>query len=95
VQGYFTKLAVAITGWLSNMVLTWIKYVPIKDELGNAIPNTDPKIQKGIWLVFCILPALARGLYGLSFILYPIHGELQQRLIVELAEKRAAVINEK
>lgn len=95
VQGYFTKLAVAITGWLSNMVLTWIRYVPIKDELGNAIPNTDPKIQQGIWFVFCILPALARGLYGLSFILYPIHGELQQRLIVELAEKRAAVINEK
>ena len=95
VQGYFIKLAGAITGWLSNMVLTWIHYVPIKDELGNAIPNTDPSIQKGIWLIFCILPALARGLYGLSFILYPIHGKLQQRLIVELAEKRAAVINEK
>ncbi len=95
VQGYFIKLAGAITGWLSNMVLTWIHYVPIKDGLGNAIPNTDPSIQKGIWLIFCILPALARGLYGLSFILYPIHGRLQQRLIVELAEKRAAVISEK
>ncbi len=95
VQGYFIKLAGAITGWLSNMVLTWIKYVPLKDELGNAIPNTDPKIQSGIWFVFCMLPALARGLYGVSFILYPIHGELQQRLIVELAEKRAAVLLEK
>lgn len=95
VQGYFTKLAGSITGWLSNMVLTWIHYVPIKDELGNAIPNTDPAVQRGIWTVFCVLPALARGLYGLSFILYPIHGELQQRLIVELAEKRAAVLQEK
>ena len=95
VQGYFTKLAGSITGWLSNMVLTWIHYVPLKDELGNAIPNTDPAVQRGIWTVFCVLPALARGLYGLSFVLYPIHGELQQRLIVELAEKRAAVINEK
>lgn len=95
VQGYFTKLAGSITGWLSNMVLTWIHYVPLKDELGNAIPNTDPAVQRGIWTVFCVLPALARGLYGLSFVLYPIHGELQQRLIVELAEKRADVINEK
>ena len=95
VQGYFTKLAGSITGWLSNMVLTWIHYVPLKDELGNAIPNTDPAVQRGIWTVFCVLPALARGLYGLSFVLYPIHGELQQKMIVELAEKRAAVINEK
>lgn len=95
VQGYFTKLAGSVTGWLSNMVLTWIKYVPLKDEFGNAVPNTDPDIQRGIWFVFCILPALARGLYGLSFIFYPIHGELQQRLIVELAERRAEVLQEK
>lgn len=94
VQGYFTKLAGAITGWLSGMVLHWINYVPMVDEAGNATANTDPSILKGIWFIFCILPALARGLYGISFILYPIHGELQQRMIVELAEKRAAVLEE-
>lgn len=94
VQGYFTKLAGAITGWLSGMVLHWIDYVPLTDEAGNAIANTEPAILKGIWIVFCILPALARGLYGLSFILYPIHGELQQRMIVELADHRAALLED-
>ena len=71
------------------MVLTWINYVPLTDSLGNAIPQTDPDMLNGIWTVFCILPALARGLYGVSFILYPIHGKLQQQMVVELAEKRA------
>lgn len=94
VQGYFTKLASAITGWLSGMVLHWIDYTPLKDEFGNGIPNKDPDVLRGIWIVFCILPAIARGLYGLSFILYPIHGELHQQMIVELADKRAAMLEE-
>ncbi len=94
VQGYFTKLAGAITGWLSGMVLHWINYVPLKDEFGNDLANKDPGVLKGIWIVFCILPALARGLYGISFLLYPIHGELQQQMIVELADKRAAALDD-
>lgn len=89
VQGYFGKLATSVTGWLSGMVLTWINYVPLTDSLGNAVPQTDPTMLNGIWAIFCILPALARGLYGISFIIYPIHGDLQQQMIVELAEKRA------
>ena len=94
VQGYFIKLATACTGWLSGMVLRWIEYVPMKDELGHDIANKDPGVLKGIWIVFCILPALARGLYGISFIFYPIHGKLQQQMIVELADKRAAALEE-
>ncbi len=94
VQGYFIKLATSVTGWLSGMVLTWINYIPLTDSLGNAIPQTDPKMLNGIWAVFCILPALARGLYGASFILYPIHGKLQQQMIVELAEIRANRLEE-
>ena len=70
-------------------LVTWINYVPLTDSLGNAVPQTDPTMLNGIWAVFCILPALARGLYGVSFIIYPIHGDLQQQMIVELAEKRA------
>lgn len=89
VQGYFQKLATSITGWLSGMVLTWINYVPLTDSLGNAIPQTDPTMLNGIWAVFCILPALARGLYGVSFFLYNIHGDLKQQMIVELADIRA------
>lgn len=94
VQGYFGKLATSVTGWLSGMVLTWINYIPLTDSVGNAIPQTDPKMLNGIWAVFCILPALARGLYGICFILYPIHGKVQQQMIVELADKRADRIAE-
>lgn len=89
VQGYFQKLATSITSWMSGMVLTWIHYVPLTDSLGNAVPQKDPAILSGIWAVFCILPALARGLYGLSFILYPIHGNLKNQMIAELADIRA------
>ena len=38
--------------------------------------------------------AIARGLYGVCFILYPIHGKVQQQMIVELADKRAERIAE-
>ena len=89
VQGYFSKLAASVTGWLSGMVLTWINYIPLTDSLGNAVPQTDPKVLSGIWAIFCILPALARGLYGISFILYPIHGDMRNRMIAELADIRA------
>jgi Na+/melibiose symporter-like transporter len=89
VQGYFSKLATSVTGWLSGMVLTWINYVPLTDSLGNAIPQTDPTMLQGIWAIFTVLPALARGLYGLSFIFYPIHGTLLDEMTVALADKRA------
>ena len=89
VQGYFSKLAASVTGWLSGMVLTWINYIPLTDSLGNAVPQTDPKVLSGIWAIFCILPALARGLYGISFIMYPIHGDMRNRMIAELADIRA------
>lgn len=94
VQGYFGKLAISVTSWLSGMVLTWIHYVPLTDSLGNAVPQTDPAMLNGIWAVFCIMPALARGLYGLSFFLYPIHGDLKNQMIAELADIRANRLKE-
>ncbi len=94
VQGYFAKLAITVTKWLSSMVLVWMHYEPQYTADGKLIPNTEDHVQRGIWIVFCILPALARGLYGISFIFYPIHGKLQQKLIVELADKRAALLEE-
>ncbi|MCC8073506.1 MAG: MFS transporter [Clostridiales bacterium] len=94
VQGYFGKLSNSVTGWLSGMVLTWIHYVPLTDSLGNALPQSDPTILNGIWAVFCLLPALARFLYGVSYIFYPIHGTLKDQMVVELAEIRASRLEE-
>ena len=94
VQGYFGKLSASITGWLSGMVLTWINYVPLTDSLGNAVPQTSPEILSGIWAVFCLLPGFARLLYGISYIFYPIHGKLRDKMIVELAELRAQRLEE-
>lgn len=87
-QGYFDKLSASITGWLSGMVLTWINYVPLTDSLGNALPQTEPKILNGIWAVFCLLPGFARLGFGLSYLFYPIHGKLKDEMTVGLAETR-------
>ncbi|MGN1203077.1 MAG: hypothetical protein ACI4RF_07250, partial [Eubacterium sp.] len=66
----------------------------LTDSLGNAIPQTDPKILNGIWAVFCLLPGFARLGFGLSYIVYPIHGKLKDEMIVGLAEKRTQRIDE-
>ena len=45
--------------------------------------------------MFCILPAMARGLYGLAFLIfYNIHGDLKQQMIAELADMRAERMKE-
>ena len=68
--------------------------MPLTDSLGNAVPQSDPAILNGIWAVFCLMPALARGLYGLAFFLYPIHGDLKNQMIAELADIRANRLKE-
>ena len=94
VQGYFTKLATSITSWMSGMVLTWINYIPLTDSLATLCLKRIPVFCPVFGLCSVSCPVLARGLYGLSFLFYNIHGDLQQQMIVELAEKRAARLAE-
>ena len=89
IQGYFKKLSTAVNGWLSGMVLNWVNYIPLLDSVGNAVPQTDPKMLNGIFAVFCLMPALARGLYGLSFLFYNVHGKFKDDMMAELVEMRA------
>lgn len=93
-QGYFDKLSASVTGWMSGMVLTWINYVPLTDSLGNAVAQSDPGILNGIWAIFCLLPGFARLGFGLSYILYPIHGTKKDEMIIGLAEARAKRLEE-
>ena len=46
------------------------------------------------FVIGAVFSTLARGLFGVSYILYPIHGKLQQQMIVELADKRANRLQE-
>lgn len=92
VSGYFGKLGNSLNGWLSNMVLAWIGYSSINDSFGNPIPNTDPKVQKGLWIIFAIAPAAARFLTGIAFLFFRIDGEAKQRMLDELGTRRAAAV---
>ena len=53
VSNYFTKLANAVTGLLSGLVITFVGYTSHKDALGNVIRDTSPKVLMGF---FAVLP---------------------------------------
>ena len=93
VSGYFTKLGNSLYGWLSNMVLAWIGYTSLNDAFGNPIPNTDPAVQKGLWFVFAVVPALARFLSGVAFLFFSIDGKKKQQMLAELEVRRAAAVD--
>ena len=45
---------------------------------------------KGIWGIFCLAPAVARFGYGLSLLLFNVHGKTKERMLVELEQHRNA-----
>lgn len=90
VSGYVTKLSGTLIGALSGLVLEFIHYQPIKDIAGNLVPHTDPSILQGIWAIFCLAPAVARFGYGLSMILFNVHGKFREKMFEELNTKRNA-----
>ena len=94
VSGYFGKLGNSLNGWLSNMVLAWIGYTAVTDSIGNPIPNTDPKVQAGLWLVFALVPAIARFLCGISFLFFRIDGSFKKKMLEELNERRKKKLEE-
>ena len=90
VSSYINKLSSSVHSWLSGAVFDWIKFKPQKDAYGNIVPHKDPKVLKGIWGIFCLAPAAARFGYGLSLLLFNVHGEKKQRMLAELEEHRIA-----
>ncbi len=96
VQGYVTKLSGTLIGALSGLVLEFIHYSPIKDIAGNILPHTDPTVLQGIWGIFCLAPAVARFGYGLSLLLFNVHGKFREDMLAELNAKRSAkTLNDK
>ncbi len=90
VSGYVTKLSSSVHQFLSGVVFSWIKFAPQTDVFGNVIRVTDPNVLKGIWGVFCLAPAVARYGYGLSLLLFNVHGKTKERMLLELEEHRNA-----
>lgn len=90
VSGYVNKLSSSVHALLSGVVFDWIKFKPQHDAYGNIVPHTDPKVLKGIWGIFCLAPAVARFGYGLSLLLFNVHGKTKERMLIELEEHRNA-----
>ncbi|MBQ7597457.1 MAG: MFS transporter [Clostridia bacterium] len=94
IQNYFMKIGNSFNAWLTSMVLTWIGYQALTDAEGIAIPNTDPGVQRGLWIIFALAPAAARLLTGIAFMFFNIHGKFKEQMLADLEERRKAAIEE-
>lgn len=88
VSGYFQKMANAINGLLSGLVISLIGYTAHTDVFGNVVRETESSVLSGFWFIFCIMPAIARTLYGLSLIFFNVHGKFKAQMIKDLEERR-------
>lgn len=88
VSGYFQKLANSINNGLSGVVISLIGYTAHKDVFGNVVRETDSTVLKGFWVIFCVMPALARFLYGISLIFFNVHGKFKAQMLKDLEERR-------
>ncbi len=88
VSGYFQKLANSINNGLSGFVISWIGYVAHKDVFGNIVRETDNSVLSGFWFIFCIMPAIARFLYGVSLIFFNVHGKFKAQMLADLEVRR-------
>lgn len=88
VQNYFGKAANSVIQLLSGVVISAVGYVARKDEFGNIIPESNLKILTGFWAIFCLLPSIARFLYGITLLFFNVHGEFKENMLKELEIKR-------
>lgn len=92
VSGYFQKVANAINGLLSGLVISLIGYVSHTDVFGNVVRETNPTVLDGFWFIFCVMPAIARTLYGVSLIFFNVHGKFKAQMIKDLEERRLEAV---
>ncbi len=88
VQNYFGKAANSITNLLSGVVISLVGYVARKDEFGNIVPESNYNTLLGFWAVFCLLPAIARFLYGVTLMFFNVDGKFKEQMLKELEVKR-------
>lgn len=88
VQNYFGKAANSVIQLLSGVVITAVGYVARKDEFGNIVPESNHKVLLGFWAVFCLLPAIARFLYGVTLMFFNVTGKTKEQMLKDLEIRR-------
>ncbi len=88
VQNYFGKAANSITNLLSGVVISLVGYVARKDEFGNIVPESNYKTLMGFWAIFCLLPAIARFLYGVTLMFFNVDGDVKKQMLADLEVSR-------
>ena len=88
VQNCFGIAANSITQLLSGVVISAVGYVARKDEFGNIIPESNHKTLLGFWAVFCLLPSIARFLYGITLIFFNVDGKVKEQMLQDLEVRR-------
>lgn len=88
VQNYFGKAANSITQLLSGVVISLVGYVARKDEFGNIIPESNHNTLLGFWAIFCLLPAIARFLYGVTLMFFNVDGDVKKQMLHDLEISR-------
>ena len=88
VQNYFGKAANSVIQLLSGVVISAVGYVAHKDEFGNIIAESNHKVLLGFWAVFCLLPAIARFLYGITLMFFNVSGKMKEQMLEELEVRR-------
>lgn len=88
VQNYFGKAANSITNLLSGVVISLVGYVARKDEFGNIVAESNYNTLLGFWAVFCLLPAIARFLYGITLLFFNVDGKVKEQMLKDLEVSR-------
>ena len=94
VQNYFGKAANSITQLLSGVVISAVGYVARKDEFGNIVPESNYNTLLGFWAVFCLLPAIARFLYGITLLFFNVDGDVKKQMLADLEVSRRERLEE-
>ena len=93
VQNYFGKAANSITQLLSGVVISAVGYVARKDEFGNIVPESNENTLIGFWAIFCLMPAIARFLYGVTLMFFNVDGKVKEQMLKELEIRRRERVN--
>lgn len=80
-----TKVQGTITQSFSAMLLSAIGYITSSGSVRVAQPDS---VQKNLWMMFYLIPALITCLCAIPFLFYPLVGEKREKMYIELKKSR-------